>query len=224
MKIPKLNPSSRSREFNQYSNSEKSLICKAWLFQGIQHRELDRTILNLDPSVTKGFQSSGVLHYLGLDKEFKGIFNGSDLVEVLNLLEDDPQDFTTCIALLDYKLSFHAFTECNFRRIEDSLKDTSEERQKRLRGVRNKSIRRRVFVEAYSRNPDVVAEALYRSNGICEKCGNGAPFIRRRNKTPYLEVHHLRPLSEQSYTNENLDVLSNVIALCPNCHREIHFG
>ena len=35
----------------------------------------------------------------------------------------------------------------------------------------------------------------------------------------YLESHHIHPLSEGG-----ADTIENVIALCPNHHREAHFG
>ena len=60
---------------------------------------------------------------------------------------------------------------------------------------------------------------LRRAKGYCEKCGCKAPFIRKSDNTPYLEVHHTIPLSEGGADN-----LDNTIALCPNCHRELHFG
>ena len=72
---------------------------------------------------------------------------------------------------------------------------------------------------AYKRNPDVVAEALIRANGICNGCFKNAPFLRKKDRSPYLEVHHVIPLSEGGE-----DTVKNVIALCPNCHREKHFG
>ena len=50
--------------------------------------------------------------------------------------------------------------------------------------------------KAYIRNADVIAEVLLRAGGICEKCGMNAPFIRASNLTPYLEVHHIIPLSK----------------------------
>ncbi|WP_196607201.1 HNH endonuclease [Pectinatus frisingensis] len=34
----------------------------------------------------------------------------------------------------------------------------------------------------------------------------------------YLEVHHVIPLSKDVD-----DTADNAIALCPNCHRELHF-
>lgn len=71
----------------------------------------------------------------------------------------------------------------------------------------------------FQRNPYVVAEALFRANGICERCENKAPFKRDNDATPYLEVHHIIPLAENGD-----DTLENVIVLCPNCHRHAHFG
>ncbi len=65
---------------------------------------------------------------------------------------------------------------------------------------------------------DVKAYALKRANGRCECCGVEAPFITKHG-LPYLEVHHIRKLSDYG-----LDSPSNVAALTPNCHREIHQG
>lgn len=71
----------------------------------------------------------------------------------------------------------------------------------------------------YKRNPDVVAEVLERSNGKCEACGLPAPFTRKSDGTPYLEVHHRIPLAQNGD-----DTVENALAVCPNCHREAHFG
>lgn len=72
---------------------------------------------------------------------------------------------------------------------------------------------------AFKRNADVVNEVLFLADGICQRCGSQAPFNRRSNDEPYLEVHHRRPLSEHGD-----DTVDNAIALCPNCHRRFHFG
>ena len=76
-----------------------------------------------------------------------------------------------------------------------------------------------VISKMYKRNPEVVVATLRRAKGYCERCGCEAPFIRKSDNTPYLEVHHRVPLSEGGSDN-----LENTIALCPNCHRELHFG
>ena len=43
----------------------------------------------------------GVLHYLGLKKEFKGIFHNSDLNQAISDLKSDEQDFSFIIELLE---------------------------------------------------------------------------------------------------------------------------
>ena len=55
--------------------------------------------------------------------------------------------------------------------------------------------------------------AIERSKGICEGCDNPAPFTTK-NGQPYLEVHHLVPVSQGG-----ADHPINVAAVCPNCHR-----
>ena len=103
--------------------------------------------------------------------------------------------------------------------VERSLNDDSEKRKVRL-NVANK-LPETVVVQAivYRRNPDVVAEVLNRAAGYCERCDKPAPFSRAKDNTPYLEVHHKIRLS-----NGGEDTIENAIAICPNCHRELHFG
>lgn len=59
---------------------------------------------------------------------------------------------------------------------------------------------------------------LARSRGSCENCGNSAPFLTAIGQ-PYLEAHHIHKLSDGGP-----DHPASVAALCPNCHRQAHFG
>lgn len=68
----------------------------------------------------------------------------------------------------------------------------------------------------FVRDPEVIAWVLLRADGRCEACGEPAPFSRS-DGTPFLEVHHLRPLAEGGP-----DTVSNALAACPNCHRRLH--
>lgn len=72
-------------------------------------------------------------------------------------------------------------------------------------------------VTRYTRSPHVIAERLAIADGQCEKCRKPAPFKRLRDNTPYLEVHHVKLLSQGG-----LDTVENTQALCPNCHSEVH--
>lgn len=62
------------------------------------------------------------------------------------------------------------------------------------------------------------AYVLRRAKGVCELTGANAPF-NKANGEPYLEVHHIRKLSDGG-----LDHPVNCAAITPNAHREIHFG
>ncbi|HHW7447101.1 TPA: HNH endonuclease [Pasteurella multocida] len=106
------------------------------------------------------------------------------------------------------------------KKVKKALKDDSEKRQQRLdRKKLKKPSYSFVKIRQFHRDPDVVAEVLYRADGICESCKKPAPFNRKADNMPYLEVHHIIPLSQNGD-----DTVSNCIALCPNCHRKIHFG
>lgn len=103
--------------------------------------------------------------------------------------------------------------------IKKSKTDTPEARTKRLKIAPKKPQKTNVTSTVYIRNPDVVIEVLRRANGVCEKCHKDAPFIRKKDNTPYLEVHHKIQLAHGGE-----DTVENAEALCPNCHREAHFG
>jgi 5-methylcytosine-specific restriction protein A len=96
---------------------------------------------------------------------------------------------------------------------------SSQERQKRLATASKIPERVCVVSTAFRRNPDVVAEVLARANGHCEECKLSAPFLRARDNTPYLEIHHKVTLA-----NGGEDTVENAVAACPNCHRRLHFG
>ena len=73
-------------------------------------------------------------------------------------------------------------------------------------------------VTNYVRDPKVKAWVLKEANGRCESCEADAPFTTAEGE-PFLEVHHLRRLADGGS-----DTVSNAVALCPNCHREMHYG
>lgn len=105
------------------------------------------------------------------------------------------------------------------KQIQESLADNAGSRRLRIKKENKKPEPIQIISKGFKRNPDVVAEVLIRANGVCEKCNTEAPFIRKKNNTPYLEVHHIVTLADGGD-----DSIKNSLALCPNCHREVHFG
>jgi 5-methylcytosine-specific restriction protein A len=103
--------------------------------------------------------------------------------------------------------------------VRSALLDKPEMRRKRLENAQVIPNKIEVVSVSFARNPDVVAEVLLRANGRCEYCKNPAPFTRRADNSPYLEVHHVKMLAEGGE-----DTVANAVALCPNCHRQAHYA
>lgn len=101
--------------------------------------------------------------------------------------------------------------------VSASLALSKSARAKRLADAAKVPERIQIISVGFRRNADVIVTALLRANGVCEKCKAKAPFLRRSNGSPYLEVHHWVPLSQGGE-----DTVKNAAALCPNCHREVH--
>lgn len=116
-------------------------------------------------------------------------------------------------------INISTFNEELEEKVSKSKKSSRLDRTKRLKNSAKKPSTTEVISKQFNRNPDVIVEVLDRAKGICERCKKPAPFIRAKDKTPYLEVHHIIMLA-----NDGEDTVENAIAVCPNCHRELHFG
>jgi len=77
---------------------------------------------------------------------------------------------------------------------------------------------------SYARDRRVAINAMARANHHCEINSDHPSFIRRGTDVMYVEPHHLIPMSAQVEFNHSLDVEANIVALCSNCHNEIHYG
>lgn len=77
--------------------------------------------------------------------------------------------------------------------------------------------RQEVSIKQYRRYPYIAELAKREANGICQLCGNEAPFVTADGK-PFLESHHIVWLSEGG-----ADTIENTVAVCPNCHRKLHY-
>ena len=115
--------------------------------------------------------------------------------------------------------------------IQEEYEEEFQSELKKLHGLSEKELMEKaseaprypeqiqIISKVYKRNPAVAAAVLKRANGVCECCGQKAPFIKASDNNPYLEIHHIVPLAEGGE-----DSVKNAQAACPNCHREKHFG
>jgi len=106
-------------------------------------------------------------------------------------------------------------------RSEVKLSALSSEKELALRlaSAPKKPAEIQIVSRAFRRNADVIVAVLRRASGNCELCNTSAPFLRLSDGSPYLEVHHKVTLAAGGD-----DTVENAYALCPNCHRRVHFG
>jgi len=83
--------------------------------------------------------------------------------------------------------------------------------------------------EGISKNSKISKAALRDVTYTCQIDSNHKTFTTKQN-VPYMEGHHLIPCTlnnskefESKY-NKNIDCYENIVCLCPNCHRAVHFG
>ena len=48
--------------------------------------------------------------------------------------------------------------------------------------------------------------------------------FEKENGENYLEIHHIKHYSDCKREGINPNTLDNLVALCPRCHKQIHFG
>lgn len=98
--------------------------------------------------------------------------------------------------------------------------DLTELRDRAEDAARNNSVREQVTSTSsqYYRSNRIKEYAKARADGVCECCGEPAPFADEGGE-PYLEVHHVDELGEGGADHPN-----RVVAVCPTCHRRVHYG
>ncbi len=82
---------------------------------------------------------------------------------------------------------------------------------------------RQVIVNAYERDPDARQRCIEAHGTACCICGFSFGTVYGAEAEGYIQVHHLRPLSERS-REYVVDAVADLRPVCPNCHAVVHLG
>lgn len=215
--IPDLKSSGREREYKLYPENFRDEVVYEHLFKGKTHRELDKEILGLDPIQSKGFQSMGILHYIGIRSEYRGIFEGINLKEVIDILKKENKEFEHLIRILE-RFQKNSKSESDLIQLveEDLLSEKLEEEEYYSEGEI-----KTYFGKRYERNVENRKNAILIHGTSCTVCGfNFEEFYGSHGKG-FIEVHHIKPIStfeEKRIVNPRTEL----VPVCPNCHRMLH--
>jgi len=169
-----------------------------------------------------------VLDKKNIDKRF---FKSSKILKNKNgeeynvfdfkLIDQKSLDYLKEFFSENFKLIQNFEIQDNFQRekeiFEKKVTQLLEKKLPEPKGSKNPK-KRNSTVIIYERDANVKAWVLQNSKGTCESCGSNKHF-EAESGIAFLEVHHLKRLSDGGS-----DTPSNVVAICPNCHRELHLG
>ncbi|MFJ8242532.1 HNH endonuclease [Bacillus tropicus] len=209
--LPELKPSGRIREFNYYEDSLKAKVIFEHIVNGLTHRELDEAVLGLDKNNSKGFQSMGILHFLGIKANYKGVFEGKTLKEVIVILTEQEKDFEESIRLLslldDSSLINTINSDLEAEQIEDG------------HGIEGNV--KYYYGKRYERDPKNRILAIKKHGAKCYTCGFSFEEVYGERGKDFIEIHHIKPLSTLKKAVE-INPETDLVPLCANCHRMVH--
>lgn len=136
-------------------------------------------------------------------KEVANLFNAFKSNDYSSYLATEEEDYCSTIS---------TYLEANSEALLTKLKVESESPSAYKNGKRERNHILISALKAYNTN-------IYGSTGglVCECCGHTTFFTTSHE--PYLEYHHLIPFNKY----EGPDHYLNLYALCPMCHRKMHF-
>ena len=221
-----------------------------WMVDGKTNRDLDQEYLCPGHNY-HGYQSMGILHYLGLVGAHQGIFKGMTPFEILACLSQYATDPNFCMIFYyvrDYISAHGTVIGLDSSDVErsfpkDSLRDQSWLKNTWTRSIRDSNIDARLMSlpDGGGEDKTVICKDVlchYSSRTVkesikclydfrCQVCGE--VILRtgwnmnhsRSEQWMYLnaDVHHILPLSKHGP-----DLRSNMLCLCPTCHRKFHTG
>ncbi|WLV25871.1 HNH endonuclease signature motif containing protein [Aciduricibacillus chroicocephali] len=206
IRVPPLEPVSRSREYDLYYDAIKDIVVYESLFNSKTHRWLDEHVIGLNSDESRGYQAMGILHYIGLKDKHKGIFDNLSINEAIKLLEHQVTDFSLVIQSLQrYEQKENRELDIEDRSSTDvyieveSIVKAAPEQIEITETEKERVIKSRIGQSTFKKS----------LINIEKKCSLCSVTDER-----FLIASHIKPWS-QSNNRERLDA-NNGLLLCPN--------
>lgn len=210
--LPPLDSNGREREYKYYSDELKGQVIFEHLINNKTHRWMDINILGRDGNIN-GRESENILYYLGMRANYRGIFKGKSLDEVINVLQTEEKDFVDIVRLL----KVYAKSEDLHENVKSDIEDQEiEEGNGGIEGTI-----KTYLVNKYERDPKNRQKAIEIHGLNCIVCEFNFEQVYGERGKGFIEVHHIKPLSTLEEAVE-INPEKDLVPLCANCHRMIH--
>jgi 5-methylcytosine-specific restriction enzyme A len=199
----------------------KLQVVYEYLFHGNTHRWIDRETLGLDVEYSRGYQSMGILHFIGVKDKYKAIFTDTT---ILDAIESVKQQEKTELLLAYLNSLQRKAVELGSMVIEtEGLSNSGEETDDDTEYPEGREAFR--IHRIRERDPKVVREAkkafLNKHGSLyCEACETDFEKVYGERGSGYIEAHHTKPVSQM--TEDEATKVEDIAMLCANCHRMIH--
>jgi predicted HNH restriction endonuclease len=170
---------------------------------------------------SRGYQSMGILHFIGLKDKHKAIFKDTT---ILDAIESVKQQEKTELLLAYLNSLQRKAVELGSMVIEsEGLSNSGEETADDTEYPEGREAFR--IHRIRERDPKVVREAkkaFLKKHGslYCEACEINFEEVYGERGRDYIEAHHTKPVSQM--TEGELTRIEDIAMLCANCHRMIH--
>lgn len=158
---------------------------------------------NLTDYLDSLFKAYSELYYFDKEKVIKFIADHEDIFQIIykETYGDIEEDIVN-----DYEYSPRDITDVT----EEKVDDTTANNETTIRHM--SSVLKRMAKE--------------RTNYLCEldDLFGCKYFTSKENNKNYLEIHHLVPREFSNEFENSIEIIDNYVALCPHCHRLIHFA
>lgn len=136
-----------------------------------------------------------------------------ELKKIITVFEEKTYDVYLKTNAENDITSINAYFNSSLTDLKEKIEEISLKRSKYVNGTRMRNMTLISLIKSYNLQ-------IFHSNGNslrCECCGKPT-FITYKNE-PYFEYHHMIPFGEYDGPDHKL----NILALCPMCHRKLHF-
>lgn len=209
--LPSLKPSGREREFNYYPEDLKGRVIYEHLLNNQTHRWLDVNILGR-PETNHGRDAANILYYLGMKSEYRGVFQGKVIHEVIEILQRKGTEYDEIVRLLNV----YSESEKLFEIVKSDIEAQQVEEGNRIEGTK-----KAYLVNKYERDPKNRKKAIEIHGLNCYACGFNFEDVYGERGTDFIEIHHIKPLSKLEEAVE-INPKTDLVPLCANCHRMVH--
>ena len=151
-----------------------------------------------------------ILHILGLTS--KAALR-KELRSIVEVFEKENYDVYLEDNTDDYHISVASYLDESLADLEQKIKDNSAMTSVYIDGVRKRNMVLIGLIKSYNLQKYTADGQMLK----CECCGNPT-FLTYKDES-YVEYHHLIPFSEYDGPDHSL----NIVALCPMCHRKLHY-